>query len=270
MRQNLSVSELVNGVPVMCDGGDPATSPGPARRSPCCAPGASGVARHPLLAALADGLGLIPPGLVVVETTGDDPCAGDPRESLLPGERARVARAIGPRVAEYVTGRRCAHDALGMLGARGPVTSDRDGAPVWPAGTTGSITHCPGYRAACVGLSGSWWGIGVDAEPDNALPPAARSALIGPRDRLDATVGNAARVALCAKEAAAKAAHAAGASLVDFRHIVVALSTPGPGRRGQFRAEHPAMAGEIAGGWLVASGLVGALVALPRLSRGGR
>lgn len=58
--------------------------------------------------------------------------------------------------------------------------------------------------------------------------------------------------------------------LVDFRHIVVTLSAPGPERPGQFRAEHPAMAGEIVGGWLVASGLIGALVVLPRLSRGGR
>ncbi len=44
------------------------------------------------------------------------------------------------------------------------------GAPQWPEGVTGSITHCAGYRAAAVALTRDVVSLGVDAEPNEALP----------------------------------------------------------------------------------------------------
>jgi 4'-phosphopantetheinyl transferase EntD len=44
------------------------------------------------------------------------------------------------------------------------------GAPQWPEGITGSITHCAGYRAAAVSSTRDAVSLGVDAEPNEALP----------------------------------------------------------------------------------------------------
>ena len=44
------------------------------------------------------------------------------------------------------------------------------GAPQWPEGVTGSITHCAGYRAAAVALTRDVVSLGVDAEPNETLP----------------------------------------------------------------------------------------------------
>jgi 4'-phosphopantetheinyl transferase EntD len=58
------------------------------------------------------------------------------------------------------------------------------GAPRWPEGTTGSITHCAGYRAAAVGLTRDVVSLGVDAEPDEALPDDGMLGLIAlPQER---------------------------------------------------------------------------------------
>ena len=68
-------------------------------------------------------------------------------EGLLPEERALVAGSSTARQAEFATGRHCARLALASLSPRFdrmPVLADGRGAPVWPAGVVGSITHCPG------------------------------------------------------------------------------------------------------------------------------
>ncbi len=52
------------------------------------------------------------------------------------------------------------------------------GAPQWPEGVTGSITHCAGYRAAAVALTRDVVSMGVDAEPNEALPDQGMLELI--------------------------------------------------------------------------------------------
>ncbi|HYN67045.1 MAG TPA: 4'-phosphopantetheinyl transferase superfamily protein [Ornithinibacter sp.] len=103
--------------------------------------------------------------------------AGD--EALHPDEVALVAGASPGRRAEFATGRQCARLALTSLGrgpAAVPVLRDDRGAPLWPAGVVGSITHCAGWTGAVVARSGrSRWGegvsaIGLDAEPVGPLP----------------------------------------------------------------------------------------------------
>lgn len=42
--------------------------------------------------------------------------------------------------------------------------------PRWPAGMTGSIAYCAGYRAAAVALTRDFTSLGVDAELNEALP----------------------------------------------------------------------------------------------------
>ncbi|HEY5834592.1 4'-phosphopantetheinyl transferase family protein [Streptomyces sp.] len=91
---------------------------------------------------------------------------------LFPEEAEAVARAVAKRRAEYAAGRACARAALSALGTE-PVPILRDaerGAPVWPDGVVGSITHCDGYRAAAVAYATDILTLGIDAEPHGPLP----------------------------------------------------------------------------------------------------
>jgi len=85
--------------------------------------------------------------------------------SLPPEEEILVAKAGDKRRRDFTLGRTCARAALEQLGHRGAVVGKaEDGAPCWPAGVLGSITHAKGYAAALVGDARQFCGIGVDAE----------------------------------------------------------------------------------------------------------
>lgn len=93
-------------------------------------------------------------------------------EALHPQEREYLARAVPKRRAEFVTTRRCVREALSRLGLeRPPMIPGAEGAPEWPRGVVGSITHCDGYRAAVVARASEVCAVGVDAEPAAVLPP---------------------------------------------------------------------------------------------------
>ncbi len=95
------------------------------------------------------------------------------REPLFPEELPAVEKAVPKRRAEFSAGRACARAALTALDAvPGPVPRDNGdhGAPVWPKGFVGSITHCDGYRAAAVARAEDILALGIDAEPDGPLP----------------------------------------------------------------------------------------------------
>jgi 4'-phosphopantetheinyl transferase EntD len=109
---------------------------------------------------------ILPPSVAAVESFGDDPGT-----VLFPEEQAAIADAVESRRREFATGRACARAALARLGQPAvPVPRGPDGAPQWPAGTVGSITHCAGYRAAAVTLTTDVASLGIDAEPDEPLP----------------------------------------------------------------------------------------------------
>ena len=111
---------------------------------------------------------LLPPAAAASESTGDPTDAGP---GLFPAEEA-VMRTAGPRRrAEFAAGRLCARAALARLGVpAAPILPGPAGQPRWPAGVTGSITHCAGYRACAVARTTEVAAIGIDAEPDAALP----------------------------------------------------------------------------------------------------
>lgn len=132
---------------------------------------------------------------------------------LFPAEAELVHRAVDKRRQEFATARRCAREALAALGhPPAPLLPGERGAPQWPEGVTGSITHCPGYRAAAVALVTSLRTIGIDAEPheplpDGILPSIAsddESAAVAELSRRDDGVAWD-RLLFCAKEAVYKA-----------------------------------------------------------------
>jgi len=84
---------------------------------------------------------------------------------LAPEEEILVAKAAGKRKRDFALGRTCARLALEQLGFSGAVIGKaEDGAPCWPAGVVGSITHTKGYAAALVAEARDVGGLGVDAE----------------------------------------------------------------------------------------------------------
>jgi 4'-phosphopantetheinyl transferase EntD len=110
---------------------------------------------------------LLPPEAAAEESFGDP---ATPPE-LFPEEERHVARAVDKRRREFGTVRALARTALARLGGpRVPLTPGERGAPVWPEGFTGSMTHCDGYRAAAVARTEELAVVGIDAEPNEPLP----------------------------------------------------------------------------------------------------
>jgi 4'-phosphopantetheinyl transferase EntD len=119
---------------------------------------------------------ILPPEVAAAESTGPE----QPGPGLWPAEEAQV-RSAGPRRrAEFAAGRACARAALAELGVpAAPVLAGRAGEPRWPAGVTGSITHCAGYRACAVARIADVAGVGIDAEPDAGLPAGLIESVAG-------------------------------------------------------------------------------------------
>ncbi|MEV7172584.1 4'-phosphopantetheinyl transferase superfamily protein [Streptomyces sp. NPDC093224] len=108
----------------------------------------------------------LPPHVAFVEAVDDVPLS-----TLFPEEARVVARAVEPRRREFATVRSCARIAMGRLGfAPVPLLPGLRGAPGWPDGLVGAMTHCRGYRAAAVGRATEVLGIGLDAERNEPLP----------------------------------------------------------------------------------------------------
>jgi 4'-phosphopantetheinyl transferase EntD len=139
---------------------------------------------------------------------------GDPEDvPLYPEEEAAVARAVTGRRREFATVRHCARQALAHLGGPvGPIVPGPRGAPQWPDGFVGSMTHCTGYRAAAVARRADVATLGVDAEPHAPLPDNVLRLIAGPAECAQlAELASGApdthwdRVLFCAKEALYKA-----------------------------------------------------------------
>jgi 4'-phosphopantetheinyl transferase EntD len=104
---------------------------------------------------------LAPAGAAVAEYLSDIELA-----PLFPAERRTVERALARRRREFATARLCARRAMVALGhPPQAVATGECGAPVWPRGLVGSITHCAGYRGAVLARSDEYRSLGIDAEP---------------------------------------------------------------------------------------------------------
>jgi 4'-phosphopantetheinyl transferase EntD len=109
---------------------------------------------------------LLPSTVTAVEAFEDVP-----GEAPFPGEEDLIANAVEGRRREFITARRCARAALRAFGhADAPIRPGPKREPCWPAGMTGSITHCSGYRAAAVARTSDIDLLGIDAEPNGPLP----------------------------------------------------------------------------------------------------
>ncbi len=178
----------------------------------------------------------IVPGPAVAVDTRED-CGEEP----LPGEAERVERAVPARRAEFATGRACARHALARLGLPPrPIPTGQRGEPSWPHGVVGSITHCAGYRGAVLARTSQIATIGIDAEPNAALPAGVLDSISLPGER--AWVGQLSaahpavhwdRLLFCAKESVYKAWFPLAHRWLDFQDAAVTVQDePGTGWAG--------------------------------------
>ena len=213
----------------------------------------------------------MPPAVAVAESFGDIPGA-----RLFPEEEAVVARAVDKRRREFTTARACARTALGRLGLpAAPIGRGERGAPCWPPGVVGSITHCEGYRAAALARGDDVVTIGVDAEPNEPIPPEVLDLVAHDAERAWVTELRAAaplvswdRLLFCAKEAVYKAWFPLTRRWLDFSEASVTVDAA----EGTFAARLLVSATRpdgqpltgFTGRWLARDGLVLTAIVLPR------
>jgi 4'-phosphopantetheinyl transferase EntD len=214
---------------------------------------------------------ILPPQVAAAESFGDDAAA-----ELFPEEHLVMARATESRRREFATGRACARAALGQLGCPAvAVLPGPGGAPQWPEGVTGSITHCVGYRAAAVGLTRDVVSLGVDAEPNEALPDHGMLELIA-LDEERVRLGELAagmpgvcwdRLLFSAKESVYKTWFPLARRWLGFESADIVIDP----REGTFTARllvpGPLVNGSpltsLSGGWLADQGLLVTAVVIP-------
>ncbi|KOV62080.1 4'-phosphopantetheinyl transferase [Streptomyces sp. MMG1121] len=220
---------------------------------------------------------MLPESVVVVEAHRDDPLWDAP---LFPEEEALVARAVTKRRREFAAVRGCARRAMEKLGVPPqPVVSGERGAPVWPAGLIGSMTHCDGYGAAVLTRVGDLASLGIDAEPHGPLPEGVGESVFLPAEaerlaRLAArrpdVHGD--RILFSAKESVYKAWFPLTRKWLDFSEADITLHPDPDGRpHGTLRADllvpGPLVAGRrlqaFEGRWVVRDGLVATSVVVP-------
>ncbi|MEI8347143.1 MAG: 4'-phosphopantetheinyl transferase superfamily protein [Pseudomonadota bacterium] len=83
---------------------------------------------------------------------------------VLPEELKLAENFAEQRKKEFFTGRFCARQALKKYGLeKYLIAFNENGAPQWPAGYVGAITHTEGFYAAAVSPTSLFKGIGIDA-----------------------------------------------------------------------------------------------------------
>ncbi|WP_217142371.1 4'-phosphopantetheinyl transferase superfamily protein [Streptomyces sp. AC627_RSS907] len=220
---------------------------------------------------------LLPDTVVVVEAHGHDDAGHPP---LYPEEEALVARAVAKRRREFAVVRSCARRAMEKLGVPAqPVLTGERGAPRWPAGLAGSMTHCDGYCAAALVRATDLASLGIDAEPDGPLPDGVLAAvsLPGEAERLRRLAEERPgihwdRLLFSAKESVYKAWFPLTGQWLDFMEADIEIAVdPDDPRRGTLRAEllvpGPRVGGRrlthFRGHWTARRGLVATAVTVP-------
>lgn len=159
--------------------------------------------QHPADAAAAQSLRL--PAGVVFAHCRHGTAGGD--VTLPPA----LDRAVPRRQLDYIAGRRAAARAVQQLrGQPGVIGRDADGAPVWPRGLVGAISHSGGCAVALAGSGAAHAGLGVDLEQVIPCPSEIAPLVLDPAEArclaaLPLTPAQALTVVFSAKESLFKA-----------------------------------------------------------------
>ncbi|MGN6676834.1 MAG: 4'-phosphopantetheinyl transferase family protein [Streptosporangiaceae bacterium] len=219
---------------------------------------------------------LLPSAVEATEVFGNGCDDGE----LLPAEEALVAGASVKRRREFTGVRVCARLALTRAGFQpAPILPGPAGAPQWPSGVVGSLTHCDGYRAAAVASVEAFAAIGIDAEPHAPLPDGVL-AKVASESEQTALVGLARqapeicwdRMIFSAKETVYKAWSPATGRWLGFTDAEVELD-PGGAFTARLLVAGPIVGGRelttYHGSWAVGRGVLVTAVTVPATADAG-
>ena len=153
------------------------------------------------------------------------------QDEMLPGERELVRCAVGKRRREFAAGRYCARNAMAALGQAIETLGRRPGgAPDWPPGVVGSISHDDCFSAAAVAwVRDGITGLGIDLESDEPLADDLRASVCTPLE-IEAAESSArfgaglwGKVQFSAKESAYKCQYPLSGEMMDFHDFEVCL-----------------------------------------------
>ncbi|MFF3333564.1 4'-phosphopantetheinyl transferase [Streptomyces sp. NPDC002888] len=212
---------------------------------------------------------LLPAPVAVAEAFDDTRPA-----PLLGAEAELVSRAVDSRRREFATVRRCAREALAELGVGPlPVLTGERGAPRWPEGIVGSMTHCDGYRAAAVARTPGVRSVGIDAEPHLPLPEGVFDSIALPSERRRAGDMQGMepevhwdRLLFSMKECVYKAWFPLTRRPLGFAQADITIEYDGT-FSARLPTAGPAVPATFAGRWLVDRGLIATAVLIPAVAR---
>ncbi|MFC3324440.1 4'-phosphopantetheinyl transferase family protein [Mesorhizobium cantuariense] len=150
---------------------------------------------------------------------GDDVHLLPEEAHSIPARQPAMRRASG--AARWI-----AHGLLAELGINDvAILRAPTGAPVWPDGITGSLTHDDYMAVAAVAPVGHIRSLGIDVEPAQPLPDDIFALVATPADRIDAADRHlAGRILFAAKEAVYKAVYPLDREVLGYEDITVDLN----------------------------------------------
>jgi 4'-phosphopantetheinyl transferase EntD len=174
----------------------------------------------PLFQSAIDALS--PPGILIghrLISHGDE-------HALLPEEAPAFASSVAKVRRASGAARTVARQLLMRLGQPAcALPKSASGAPVWPAGVIGSLTHDSRVAVAAVGMCRDVGAIGIDVEPAETLPAELLDIVATPQERLklgdDPYRG---RLLFVAKEAVYKAVYPLDRTFLDHHDVQVSLA----------------------------------------------
>jgi 4'-phosphopantetheinyl transferase EntD len=193
---------------------------------------------------------------------------------LFPEEEVLVGNAVEKRRREFTTARACARAALGQIGLPvAPILTGERGEPLWPQEVVGSITHCESYRACAVARSSEILTIGIDAEPNAALPEGLLADIARPEElpelqHLATEHGDVRwdRLLFSAKESVYKAWFPLAKRWLGFEDARITFDPSSYAFTARLLVPGPVVAGQplrgFSGTWMVNDGLVATAIAV--------
>lgn len=158
-------------------------------------------------------------------------------------EKELLIRYSFKRQVDFCKGRYCSRKALEKMGYHySPIVRDEHGAPIWPEGATGSISHSGDIAAAVVVPNASIQGIGLDIQNMYVIFPSSVLSILLHDDEVSAFLSVPEKLSdlyayaiFSAKESAIKCFYTIFGYLVNLNEVVVEMNVV----KGKFKASVP-------------------------------
>jgi 4'-phosphopantetheinyl transferase EntD len=146
--------------------------------------------------------------------------------ALMPQETAALQKSVAAVRRASGAARVVARELLSQLGLPGrALPKASSGAPIWPEGVVGSLSHDRGVAIAAIARSRDYRALGVDVEAAEPLPGDLVDLIATPRERADlGDDARRARLLFAAKEAVYKAVYPLDQIFLDHHDVEVDFS----------------------------------------------